>query len=87
MALTRQYLEKTLAHAIILNMQRGLLEGGRKICLSGDVESDTSVICNFISAKISFESLAGRFSKDPRRMFGPSGNPQANNFFTVIRHL
>ena len=45
---------------------------------------------DYINATIGFEVLAaetGTPVKSLMRMFGPSGNPNAGNLFSVIEHL
>ncbi|CDZ57275.1 hypothetical protein [Neorhizobium galegae] len=44
----------------------------------------------FINATIGFETLAEKVdmsAKSLMRMFGPKGNPRADNLFNVIRQL
>jgi hypothetical protein len=45
---------------------------------------------NYIKATVGFEKLGAATGSSPKsliRMFGPTGNPQARNLFSVIRHL
>jgi DNA-binding phage protein len=55
--------------------------------LAGDVETAKTVLRDYIKATVGFEKLAaetGTPAKSLIRMFGPRGNPQARNLFTVI---
>jgi DNA-binding phage protein len=67
-----------------------LLCEGVNVLLAGDVAAGKSVLRDYINATIGFESLAsatGIASKSLMRMFGPDGNPQAQNLFAVLKHL
>jgi DNA-binding phage protein len=58
--------------------------------LSGDVGVGKAVLRDYINATIGFERLAretGTPAKSLMRMFGPSGNPRADNLFAVISRL
>jgi DNA-binding phage protein len=55
-----------------------------------EVEVGKAVLRDYINATVGFESLAkatGTPSKSLMRMFGPKGNPRANNLFAVIGKL
>src|SRR3981081_3390673 len=59
--------------------------------LSGDIETGKTILRDYIKATVGFEKL-GAATQTPRpksviRMFGPSGNPQAKNLFSVIGYL
>ena len=65
-----------------------LLREGIDAMLSGDVE--TGSLRDYIKATVGFEKLAeatGAPAKSLIRMFGPRGNPQAKNLFSVIGYL
>jgi DNA-binding phage protein len=67
-----------------------LLCEGVNALLAGDVAAGKSVLRDFINATIGFEALAsatGIAAKSLMRMFGPDGNPQAQNLFAVLGHL
>jgi DNA-binding phage protein len=67
-----------------------LLREGVDAMLSGDMETGKSLLRNYIKATVGFEQLAkatGAPAKSLIRMFGPRGNPQAKNLFSVISHL
>jgi DNA-binding phage protein len=58
--------------------------------LAGDVKVGKAVLRDYINATIGFERLAretGTPAKSLMRMFGPKGNPRADNLFAVISRL
>jgi DNA-binding phage protein len=58
--------------------------------LAGDVQVGKAVLRDYINATIGFEQLAretGTPAKSLMRMFGPKGNPRADNLFAVISRL
>jgi DNA-binding phage protein len=67
-----------------------LLREGVDALLSGDVESGKTLLRDYIKAKVGFEKLGAATGAPPKsliRMFGPRGNPQAKNLFSVIGYL
>ena len=67
-----------------------LLREGVDAMLSGDVETGKTILRDYIKATVGFEKLAQATdtpSKSLIRMFGPCGNPQAKNLFSVIGYL
>ncbi|MDQ0422680.1 DNA-binding phage protein [Peteryoungia aggregata LMG 23059] len=61
-----------------------------ELLLSGDVETGRSLLRDYINATIGFQELGQKSGLPPKslmRMFGPSGNPRADNLFAVIRLL
>jgi DNA-binding phage protein len=67
-----------------------LLCEGVNALLAGDVATGKSVLRDYINATIGFKALAsatGIASKSLMRMFGPDGNPQAQNLFAVLSQL
>lgn len=67
-----------------------LLREGIETMLSGDVDAGKSILRDYIKATVGFERLAEATdtpSKSLIRMFGPRGNPQARNLFSVIGYL
>jgi DNA-binding phage protein len=67
-----------------------LLREGIDAMLSGDVETGKTILRDYIKATVGFEKLAeatGAPAKSLIRMFGPRGNPQAKNLFSVIGYL
>jgi DNA-binding phage protein len=54
------------------------------------MEAGKAVLRDYIKATIGFAALAegvGTPSKSLIRMFGPKGNPNADNLFKVLGHL
>ena len=67
-----------------------LLREGVDAMLSGDVETGKIILRDYIKATIGFEKLGAATGAPPKsliRMFGPRGNPQAKNLFSVIGYL
>jgi DNA-binding phage protein len=67
-----------------------LLREGVDAMLSGDVETGKTILRDYIKATIGFEKLGaatGAPAKSLIRMFGPRGNPQAKDLFSVIGYL
>ena len=67
-----------------------LLREGVDAMLSGDVETGKTILRDYIKATVGFEKLGQATDTPPKsliRMFGPGGNPQAKNLFSVIGYL
>src|ERR1700680_1778003 len=67
-----------------------LLREGVDAMLSGDVETGEIILRDYIKATVGFEKLGAATGAPPKsliRMFGPRGNPQAKNLFSVIGYL
>jgi DNA-binding phage protein len=67
-----------------------LLREGVDAMLSGDVEAGKTILRDYIKATVGFEKLGEATGTQPKsliRMFGPRGNPQARNLFSVIGYL
>jgi len=67
-----------------------LLREGIDALLSGDVDTGKTILRDYIKATVGFEKLGeatGAPAKSLIRMFGPRGNPQAKNLFSVIGYL
>ena len=67
-----------------------LLREGVDAMLAGDVDAGKAVLRDYIKATVGFEKLGEATGTQPKsliRMFGPRGNPQARNLFSVIGHL
>ena len=67
-----------------------LLREGIDAMLSGDVDTGKAILRDYIKATVGFEKLGeatGAPSESLIRMFGPRGNPQAKNLFSVIGYL
>jgi len=70
--------------------RQSLLREGMQLLNDGDFATGRAILRNYINATIGFPELS-RLTKIPspslHRMFGPSGNPRAENLFGVIGHL
>ena len=58
--------------------------------LTGDVDTGKAILRDYIKATVGFEQLGKATGAPPKsliRMFGPRGNPQAKNLFSVIGYL
>ncbi len=69
--------------------RRELLRHAVELMLSGDVATGKAVLRNYINATVGFIRLAEELELSPKgiqRMFGPSGNPQANNLFRIVAY-
>lgn len=70
--------------------REALLTEGVEALLSGDLDAGKAVLRDYINATVGFERLADATGTPPKslmRMFGPRGNPNARNLFSVIGHL
>lgn len=91
MALTRDFKE-TIRERVQADpaFRAALLSEAIELLLSGDVETGRALLRDYINATIGFLELAKKSGLPPKslmRMFGPSGNPRADNLFAVIRLL
>ena len=67
-----------------------LLREGIDAMLSGDLDTGKTIMRDYIKATVGFEKLDEVTDTPPKsliRMFGPRGNPQARNLFSVIGYL
>jgi hypothetical protein len=67
-----------------------LLCGGIDTMLAGDADTGSAIFRDYIKATVGFEKLGEATGTQPKslvRMFGPRGNPQARNLFSVIGYL
>jgi DNA-binding phage protein len=91
MAKTRNFKELVQKHVKDdKKFAEALLREGVDAMLSGDVETGKTILRDYIKATVGFEKLGeatGAPSKSLIRMFGPRGNPQAKNLFSVIGYL
>jgi DNA-binding phage protein len=91
MALTRDFKETVLARVQAdPNFRDALLKAGIETLLAGNVDTGKAILRDYIKATVGFEQLGAETGSSPKsliRMFGPTGNPQARNLFSVIRHL
>jgi DNA-binding phage protein len=91
MPLTRSFKELVQRHvAEDPAYAEALLREGIDTMLAGDVDTGKAILRDYIKATIGFEKLGEATGTQPKsliRMFGPRGNPQARNLFSVIGHL
>jgi putative addiction module killer protein len=91
MPLTRSFRETVQARARRdVKLRQALLAEAMQALLDGNLEEGRAALRSCISATIGFEKLGvalGRSPKSLMRMFGPSGNPTAENLLGVIRLL
>jgi len=69
---------------------KALLREGIDAMLGGDLDTGKTILRDYITATIGFEKLGAATGAPPKsliRMFGPRGNPQARNLFSVIGYL
>lgn len=67
-----------------------LLREGIEVMLKGDIDTGKTILRDYIKATVGFEQLGAAIDTPPKsliRMFGPQGNPQAKNLFSVIGYL
>lgn len=67
-----------------------LLREGIETMLGGDVDTAKTILRDYIKATVGFEKLGQATRTPPKsliRMFGPRGNPQARNLFSVLGYL
>ncbi len=67
-----------------------LLREAIETMLAGDVDTAKTVLRDYIKATVGFEKLGEETGTQPKsliRMFGPRGNPQARNLFSIIGYL
>jgi hypothetical protein len=91
MPLTKDFKETIQARARRDSAFReALLKEAIDSLLSGDVETGKTVLRDYINATVGFDELAAVTKKSPKslmRMLGPTGNPQARNFFEIVAYL
>jgi hypothetical protein len=67
--------------------RKALFQEAVQALLQGNIDAGRAAMRDYINATIGFEKLSialGRPQKSLMRMFGPSGNPTAENLFGVI---
>src|SRR5256885_13074942 len=91
MPLTKSFRETVQAGARRdVKFRQALLGEAMQALLDGDLEEGRSALRSCINATIGFEKLGtalGRSPKSLMRMFGPSGNPTAENLLGVVALL
>src|SRR6202045_5288198 len=88
MPLTRSFRETVQARARRdVKFRQALLREAMQALLDGDLGEGRAALRSCINATIGFEKLGqalGRSPKSLMRMFGPSGNPTAENLLGVM---
>jgi hypothetical protein len=91
MAITREFRTTLLKRARIdAEFRRAMLKEGIDALLVGDLETGKAILRDYINTTIGFGPLAEATqipAKSLMRMFGPKGNPRADNLFQIIHHL
>jgi DNA-binding phage protein len=91
MPLTRSFHETILARARHDgSFRQALLVKAMQALLDGNLEEGRGPLRSCINATIGFEKLGAALGRSPKslmRMFGPSGNPTAENLLAVISLL
>jgi DNA-binding phage protein len=91
MALTRDFRETVQARVIRdATFRKGLLSEAIESLLSGEVTLGKELLRDYINATVGFPKLAAHTKihvKTLHQMFGPSGNPTANNLFEIVAYL
>jgi DNA-binding phage protein len=91
MALTRDFKETIRARvARDPKFRKELLREGIESMLTGDIATAKTIVRDYINATVGFAELAKATkipSKSLMRMFGPAGNPRADNLFLVVSFL
>ncbi len=70
--------------------RKELLREGLEAMLSGDIAVAKTILRDYINATVGFSGLAEATHIPPKslmRMFGPAGNPRAQNLFDVVSFL
>src|SRR5882762_11202566 len=91
MALTRDFRETVQADMKRdPAFRRGLSSAALRSLLSGEVTLGKELLRDYINATVGFPELAAHTKihvKTLHQMFGPSGNPTANNLFEIVAYL
>src|SRR5215471_2352767 len=91
MALTRSFRELVQRQAASDPAYgEALLREGIDTMLAGDIDTGKAILRDYIKATIGLEKLGEATATPPKsliRMFGPRGNPQARNLFSVLGYL
>jgi len=88
MPLTRSFRETVRARAQRdVKFRQALLAEAMQALLDGKLEDGRAALRSCINATIGFDKLGAALGRSPKslmRMFGPSGNPTAQNLLAVI---
>lgn len=91
LAITREFRATLLERAQKdADFRKAMLKEGIDAMLAGEVDTGKSILRDYINAAVGFGHLseATRIpAKSLMRMFGPKGNPRADNLFQIIKHL
>lgn len=91
MPLTRDFRELVAARVRKDSaFRQGLITEAVRVMLQGDLAIGRNILRDYINATVGFEKLARGVSISPKslmRMFGPKGNPRADNLMAVIGYL
>lgn len=91
MALTRDFRATVQARAKRDGaFRKGLLREAIESLLGGEVALGKELLRDYINATVGFPKLAARtkiHAKTLHQMFGPRGNPTANNLFEIVAYL
>jgi DNA-binding phage protein len=91
MALTRDFRETVQARVKRdAAFRKALLSEAIESLLSGEVTLGKELLRDYINATVGFPKLAARtkiHAKTLHQMFGPNGNPTANNLFEIVAYL
>jgi DNA-binding phage protein len=91
MALTRDFRETVQARVKRdAAFRKGLLSEAIEGLLSGEVTLGKELLRDYINATVGFPKLATHtkiHAKTLHQMFGPNGNPTANNLFEIVAYL
>jgi DNA-binding phage protein len=91
MPLTRDF-KKTIRDRVQRDpeFRKELLREGLEVMLSGEIAVAKTILRDYINATVGFTALAEAThipSKSLMRMFGPAGNPRADNLFEIVSFL
>jgi DNA-binding phage protein len=91
MPLTRNFLDTVRARAERdPAFREAMFEEAMQALLQGDLDGGRAALRTYINATLGFEKLGAALDLPPKslmRMFGPSGNPTAENLLGVIGAL
>ena len=91
MALTRDFRETVQARVKRdAAFRKRLLSEAIERLLSGEVRLGKELLRDYINATVGFPKLATHtkiHAKTLHQMFGPNGNPTANNLFEIVAYL